>query len=92
MSFISDDSNYYKIMKKILLTLIAALCAVSAFAQGQIARWTYQVEKQSEDNYRVVFSANIAKGYHSYSISDEMSPTEIFDAVIEGGELSGKVY
>ena len=80
------------IMKKILLTLIAALCAVSAFAQGQIARWTYQVEKQSEDNYRVVFSANIAKGYHSYSISDEMSPTEIFDAVVEGGELSGKVY
>ena len=79
-------------MKKFLLTLIAALCAVSAFAQGQIARWTYQVEKQSEDIYRVVFTANIAKGYHSYSISDEMSPTEIFDAVVEGGELSGKFY
>ena len=41
---------------------------------------------------KVVFTGKIADGYHTYTLADEFSATEVMDAEITGGELSGKPY
>lgn len=76
-------------MKRIVLSIVAAFCAIAALAQTPTVKWSYTVEKATEDSYRVLFTASIARGFHSYSIKDEYSPTEILDAEVKGGELAG---
>lgn len=76
-------------MKRIVLSIVAAFCAIAALAQTPTVKWSYTVEKATEDSYRVLFTANIARGFHSYSTKDEYSPTEILDAEVKGGELAG---
>lgn len=76
-------------MKRIVLSIVAALCAIAALAQTPTVKWSYTVEKATEDSYRVLFTASIARGFHSYSTKDEYSPTEILDAEVKGGELAG---
>lgn len=76
-------------MKRIVLSIVAAFCAIAALAQTPTVKWSYTVEKATEDSYRVLFTASIARGFHSYSTKDEYSPTEILDAEIKGGELAG---
>lgn len=76
-------------MKRIVLSIVAAFCAIAALAQTPTVRWSYTVEKATEDSYRVLFTASIARGFHSYSTKDEYSPTEILDAEVKGGELAG---
>lgn len=76
-------------MKRIVLSIVAALCTIAALAQTPTVKWSYTVEKATEDSYRVLFTANIARGFHSYSTKDEYSPTEILDAEVKGGELAG---
>ena len=75
--------------------IAAALLCVAAFAQEgvtQLVTWTPSVEKTDGDNYRVVFTGKIAPGYHTYTLTDEFSATEVMDAAIEGGELIGEPY
>lgn len=76
-------------MKRFVLSIVAALCTIAALAQTTTVKWSYTVEKATEDSYRVLFTANIARGFHSYSTKDEYSPTEILDAEVKGGELVG---
>lgn len=76
-------------MKRIVLSIVAAFCAIAALAQTPTVKWSYTVEKVTEDSYRVLFTASIARGFHSYSTKDEYSPTEILDAEVKGGELAG---
>lgn len=76
-------------MKRIVLSIVAAFCAIAALAQTPTVKWSYTVEKATEDSYRVLFTASIARGFHSYSTKDEYSPTEILDAEVKGGSLIG---
>ena len=73
----------------------AALLCVAAFAQAgaeQLITWSSSVEKADDGLYRVIFTGKIASGYHTYTLTDELSATEIMDAAVEGGELSGDPY
>ncbi|MBO7191821.1 MAG: thioredoxin family protein [Bacteroidales bacterium] len=79
-------------MKKLLMLLAAALFSIAAFAQNQLVTWSSHVEKTNGDTYRVVFTGKIAPTYHTYTLTDEFSATEIMDAVVEGGELVGGPY
>ena len=76
--------------------MAALLVSVATFAQiapKQLVTWTSHVETADEaDVYRVVFTGKIAEGYHTYTLTDEFSATEIMDAEIEGGELIGVPY
>ena len=82
-------------MKRIITLLTAVLIGLSAFAQltpSQLVTWTSEVENVDGDIYRVVFTGKVASGYHTYTLTDEFSATEILDAAVEGGELSGTPY
>ena len=80
-----------------ILTLIAALfVSVASFAQKapqQLVTWTSHIEATDEaDVYRVVFTGTIAEGYHTYTLTDEFSATELMDVTVSGGELVGEPY
>ena len=82
---------------KRLLTIIASLAiCVASFAQmapAQLVTWTSHVEEAGEEDvYRVIFTGKIAEGYHTYTLTDEFSATELMDAAVEGGELVGEPY
>lgn len=82
-------------MKRFLTMLAAVLFSVAAFAQltpSQLVTWTPSVENVDVDLYRVVFTGKVAQGYHTYTLTDEFSATEVMDAAVEGGELVGKPY
>ena len=79
-------------MKRILILFATVLVSITAFAQGQLVTWSSHVEKADGDTYKVIFTGKIAKGYHTYTLTDEFSATEITDAVVEGGELVGTPY
>ena len=75
------------------MTLLAAvLFSVAALAQGQLITWSSHVENVDSDTYRVVFTGKVASGYHTYTLTDEFSATEIMDAVVDGGKLVGEPY
>ncbi len=79
-------------MKKIMTLLAAVLFSFAAFAQGQLVTWSHHVEMAEDNTYRVIFTGKIAEGYHTYTLTDEFSATEIMDAAVEGGELVGAPY
>ena len=79
-------------MKRIMTMLAALLVGAAAFAQGQLVTWTSHVEKADGDIYKVIFTGKIAEGYHTYTLADEFSATELMDAAVTGGELVGKPY
>ena len=72
--------------------LAALLIGAAAFAQGQLVTWSSHVENVDGDTYKVVFTGKIADGYHTYTLADEFSATEVMDAEVAGGLLSGKPY
>ena len=75
------------------MTMLAALLiGAAAFAQGQLVTWSSHVEKVDGETYKVIFTGKIAQGYHTYTLADEFSATEIMDATVTGGELSGAPY
>ena len=74
-------------MKRII-TLIATVAACAmAFAQSaaaQLITWTHHIEKTENANiFKVVLTGAIAEGYHTYTLTDEFSATEITDVVTE---------
>ena len=79
-------------MKKILLTLTALLCAALCFAQQNIVSWSYDVQSSDDNLVKVVFTGKIAIGYHTYTLDDDLAPTEIFDVVLEGAQENSKLY
>ena len=72
--------------------LAALLISAAAFAQGQLVTWSSHVEKADNDTYKVIFTGKIAEGYHTYTLTDEFSATELMDAAVTGGELVGAPY
>ena len=72
--------------------LAALIIGAAAFAQSQLITWSSHVEKADGDIYKVVFTGKIAAGYHTYTLTDEFSATEILDAAITGGKLVGQPY
>ena len=68
------------------------LISAVAFAQGQLVTWSSSVEKADGDVYKVIFTGKIADGYHTYTLTDEFSATELMDPVVTGGELVGEPY
>ena len=79
-------------MKKLLTLIAASLIGLAAFAQQQLVTWSSHVEKTADDTYRVVFTGEVAPGYHTYTLTDEFSATELMDVTVEGGELDGVPY
>ena len=81
-------------MKRMIAILAATLISVAAFAQiGDLAiSWSEKVENIGEGLYRVTFTGKIAPGYHTYTLADEFSATEIRDLEITGGELTDASY
>ena len=79
-------------MKKIMTMLAAMLVCAAAFAQGQLVTWSSHVEKADGDICKVIFTGKVADGYHTYTLADEFSATELMDAAVKGGELVGKPY
>ena len=79
-------------MKRIMTMLAALIISAAAFAQGQLVTWSSHVEHVDGDTYTVVFTGKIASGYHTYTLADEFSATEIMDAAVTGGELAGSPY
>ena len=79
-------------MKRFLSILSTLLISAVAFAQGQLVTWSSSVEKADGDVYKVIFTGKIADGYHTYTLTDEFSATELMDPVVTGGELVGKPY
>ena len=78
-------------MKRFVLSIVAALCTIAALAQTPTVKWSYTVEKATEDSYRVLFTANIARGFHSYSTKDEYSGT-IFSNACNVGNCKPEYY
>ena len=72
--------------------LAALLIGAAAFAQSQLVTWSSHVENVDENYYKVVFTGKIASGYHTYTLADEFSATEIMEAAVKGGEFAGKPY
>ena len=79
-------------MKKFMTMLAALLVSAAAFAQGQLVTWSSHVEKGEGDVYKVIFTGKVAEGYHTYTLTDEFSATEIMDVAVEGGEPVGGPY
>ena len=79
-------------MRKFITVLAASLLSLAAFAQGQLVTWSSHVEKGDGDLYTVVFTGKVASGYHTYTLTDEFSATEVLDLSVQGGELSGEPY
>ena len=83
-------------MKKFMTTLTMLAICIAAFAQmapGQLVTWSSHVEAaEAEDVYKVVFTGKIAEGYHTYTLTDEFSATELMDVETIGCELVGAPY
>lgn len=75
------------------MTMLAGvLMCAAAFAQSQLVTWSSHVEKADGDVCKVIFTGKIAEGYHTYTLTDEFSATEVMDAAVTGGELVGGPY
>ena len=75
------------------MTMLAAFfVCVAAFAQGQLVTWSSHVEKAEGDVYKVIFTGKVAEGYHTYTLTDDFSATELLDVAVTGGELVGSPY
>lgn len=72
--------------------LAGVLMCAAAFAQSQLVTWSSRVEKADGDVCKVIFTGKIAEGYHTYTLTDEFSATEVMDAAVTGGELVGGPY
>ena len=83
-------------MKKIMSILAALLFGVAALAQTapqKLVTWSSHIEATDVENvFKVVFTGKIAEGYHTYTLTDEFSATELMDAEVSGGTLVGGPY
>ncbi|MBR5833146.1 MAG: hypothetical protein IKY48_01025, partial [Bacteroidales bacterium] len=83
-------------MKKITTMLAALLSCVAVLAQiapQKLVTWSTHIEKADAENvYRVVFTGEIAEGYHTYTLTDEFSATELMNPEVTGGSLVGAPY
>ncbi len=79
-------------MKQLLSFVATLVFSVATFAQSEKITWRHHVEHQEGNEYRVIFTGRIAPEYHTYTMTDEFSPTEFLDMTVTGGELVGEPY
>ena len=76
--------------------MAALLVGAAAFAQiapAQLVTWTSHIEAADQaDTYRIIFTGKIAEGYHTYTLTDEFSATEMMDVTVSNCELVGSPY
>ena len=79
-------------MRRILSILAAVLCfSAAAFAQApeQTVSWSGSVSTLQDDLLEVRFTGKILEGWHTYSLRDQYSATEIAFEASEGCSLEG---
>ena len=81
------------------MSTVAALCAAfGVYGQGfgqqpETVTWKVTSEQTGPDTFKLIFTGEIAEGWHTYDIASELYPTDvIFDEVQEGYELVGDLY
>lgn len=79
-------------MKRLFSILAAITLSIAAFAQNEKITWDYHAELQEGNEYRVIFTGTIAPEHHTYTLTDEFSPTEFWELEVTGGELVGTPY
>ena len=79
-------------MKRLFSILAAITVSIAAFAQNDKITWSHHAELQEGNEYRVIFTGTIAPDYHTYTLTDEFSPTEFWEMTVTGGELVGDPY
>jgi thiol:disulfide interchange protein len=83
-------------MRRVIFTIILLIPLVGVFAQiYDPVTWNFSYEKKGEKNYELIFTANVEKGSHIYSLNIPSSgpiPTTFrFDSTT-AYTLDGKVY
>ncbi len=77
----------------ILATLLFSVAAIAQTAPDILVTWSSHIEKTDAENVlKVVFTGKIAEGYHTYTLTDELSATEFMDVEVSGGVLEGEPY
>ena len=76
-------------MPVIFLGMIGIACAQSG---GKIVNWSSKVYDKGDGVYQILLTGTVAQGYHTYTITDELSATEIFDDEYEGCEKVAPLY
>ena len=84
-------------LKKFALTIAALISSAALFAQGlngQMSNisWSTAVEKTGKEIANVIFTADINEGYHTYTLQDEFSATQLMDLALSGCELVGEPF
>ena len=76
-----------------LATLLFCVAALAQTAPETLTTWSSHIEKTDVENvYKVVFTGKIAEGYHTYTLADEFSATELMDPEVTGGSLVNDPY
>ncbi|MGM9736700.1 MAG: protein-disulfide reductase DsbD family protein [Candidatus Cryptobacteroides sp.] len=79
-----------------LMLAAALLVGVAVNAQpagdSKVVVWKSSVEPKQDSLLQVKFTGKVASGYHTYTLTDEFSPTEIIDPEYVGCRPSGSVY
>ena len=76
-----------------MATLLVSVAAFAQFEAQELTKWESRVEADKEaDTYNVIFTGAIAEGYHTYTLTDEFSPTEFTDIKTVDCELVGKPF
>lgn len=64
----SSPKNNYRLMKKLILTFVAALLSLTTFAQIENpVTWSYAAKKTSATEATIYLKATIQEGWHLYS-------------------------
>ena len=86
-------------MKRMLLyvaTLLLSSVAISAQglrgSDAKIVNWTESAEQTEEGLVRITWTGSVAEGYHTYTLTDEFSATEMMDVVLTSCEAAGELY
>ena len=82
-------------MNRILTFLVTLLTSATTFAQfapKQLVTWSSHVERAEGAVCKVIFTGKIAEGYHTYTLTDELSATEIMDVKSVDCKPVGKPY
>lgn len=76
-----------------MATLLVSVAAFAQFEAQELTKWESRVEADKEaDTYNVIFTGAIAEGYHTYTLTDEFSPTEFTSIETVDCELVGKPF
>lgn len=80
------------------ITVMAAVCAaVAVYGQdfGQplkTVEWQVSTERTGDDTFRIIFTGNIEKGWHTYNLTSELYPTAVLYDDAVGYSFSGDLY